>query len=146
MDFFDTKDLKNDEIFLSLIKTVEAIPERKYAPVYYFNICLNDGRKVGECNLKVDNSDFTKYCGNIGYVVDKKYRGNHYSLKAAKLLLKLAKKHNLEYVSITCSPDNIASNKICQALGAEFIETVEVPEYHEMREEYTKLNIYKIFI
>ena len=144
MQFLDTSDLKNNEIYLFLTKTCEAIPERKYVPVYYFDICLTDGIKVGTCNLKLDNSELTKYCGNIGYVVDEKYRGNKYSLKASKLLLKLAKKHDLKYVTITCSPENIASNKICKLLGAEFIENVEVPKTHEMYSEYKKLNIYRI--
>lgn len=144
MFFFDTNDLKNDEIYLSLLKTCDAISERNWVPVYYFDICLTNGTKVGTCNIKIDNSELTRYCGNIGYVVDEKFRGRKYSLKASKLLLKLAEKHNLDYVSITCSPDNCASNRICQLLGAKFIETVDVPKNHEMHLEYKKLNIYRI--
>ena len=144
MIFYDTNDLKTSEIYLSLIKTHEADIERKWVPSYQFDICLLDGTKIGFCNLRIDNTELTKYCGNIGYGVDEKHRGKKYSARASKLLLKLAKKHDLKYVLITCAPNNIASNKICQSLNAEFIEIVDVPQAHEMSQEYDRLNIYKI--
>ena len=43
MDFFDTSDQKTDEIFLRLTKTCDAQPEKRWLPVYYFDICLPDG-------------------------------------------------------------------------------------------------------
>ena len=145
MQFFNTDDLKDNEIQLVLLATHEENKERKWVPYYQFNICLLDGTKIGFSNLRIDNSDLTKYCGNIGYGIDEIYRGKHYSLKASKLLLKLAKKHNLNYVLINCEPNNIASNKICQSLGAKYTETVDIPESHEMYQEGKRqMNIYKI--
>ena len=145
MLFYDTNDLKDNEIYLSLTKTAEAIPEKKWVPSYFFDICLSDGTKVGFCNFRIDNSELTKYCGNIGYGIDEKYRGNKYSARASKLLLQLAKKHNLNYVLINCEPDNIASNKICLCLNAEYIETVDIPKTHEMYQEgIRQMNVYKI--
>lgn len=144
MYFFDTHDLFNSEIRLSLIETCDAVPEKKWVACYKFNVCLLNNEVVGHSNIKIDNSKLTEYCGDIGYDIDEKYRGNKYSAKAAKLLLKLARKHFLKYVLITCSPDNIASNKICQTLGADLIDTKEVPQDHEMYQEYKKLNVYRI--
>lgn len=145
MFFYDTDDLKNDEIYLALVNTFEADTVRKWVPAYQFDICLLNGEKIGFCNFRVDNTELTKYCGNIGYGIDEKYRGNYYSLKASKLLLNLAKKHNLNYVTINCEPHNLASNKICKALNAEFIELVDIPEDHEMYQEGKRqMNIYKI--
>jgi len=144
MIFFDTTNLKNDKIYLSLIKTDEAVPEKKRVPDYQFDICLSDGTKIGYCNLRIDNSELTKFCGNIGYGINENYRGHKYSALAVELLIKLAKKHGLKYVLITCSPDNTASNKICEFLNAEFVETVDVPPIHEMYPEHKKLNIYRI--
>jgi len=146
MIFFDTSDLKDEEMYLSLVGTGEAIPERKWVPSYTFDICLSDGTRIGYCNFRVDNSECTKYCGNIGYGIDERYRGNHYSLKASKLLFELARKHGLEYVLITCSPNNMASNKICQLLHAQFIETADIPIDHEMYPEHKNINIYKMQI
>lgn len=70
MIFYDTNDLKTSEIYLSLIKTHEADIERKWVPSYQFDICLLDGTKIGFCNLRIDNTELTKYCGNIGYGID----------------------------------------------------------------------------
>jgi len=147
MYFYDTNDLKDKEIYLSLTGTYEAIPDKGYVPSYSFDICILDGAKVGFCNFRIDNSELTKYCGNISYGIDEKYRGNKYSLKASKLLLQLAKKHDLKYVLINCEPSNIASNKICQLLNAKFIQTVNIPKTHEMYQEGKRqMNIYKISI
>lgn len=117
--FYETTNLKDDEIFLSLVGTFDADKKRKWVPYYQFKICLLNGTYIGECNLKIDNTILTKYCGNIGYSIYEKYRGNHYSLKASKLLLQLAKKHKLKYVLINCEPTNKASNRICQLLNTE---------------------------
>ena len=145
--FYTDLKLNDDEIYLFLTETAEAISEKKWVPCYKFDICLSDGTRVGNCNLKIDNSTLTEYCGNIGYGIDKKYRGHYYSAKASRLLLQLAKKHNLKYVLINCEPDNTASNKICKSLNAEFIGTVDIPKNHEMYLEGKKtLNIYRIEI
>ena len=53
------------------------------------------------------------YGGNIGYGINAEHRGNNYAGKACKLLFKLAKKHSLDYLYITCDPTNIASAKTC---------------------------------
>ena len=147
MQFFNTNDLRDEEIYLALIGTFEADVRRKWVPFYAFNICLLDGTRVGLCNLKIDNTELTKYCGNIGYEVDEEFRGHKYSLKASKLLLNLAKKHNMPYIAINCEPDNPASNRICQLFGAEYIETVDIPQEHEMyKEGKRQMNVYRIKI
>ncbi|MCL2776030.1 MAG: GNAT family N-acetyltransferase [Oscillospiraceae bacterium] len=61
-----------------------------------------------------------KYGGNIGYDIDEPYRGSKYSLKACKLLLILAKQHDMKSVYITCDPENRASRRVCELLGAEY--------------------------
>lgn len=147
MIFFDTNDLKDNEIYLYLTGTSKEIPKKKWVPSYSFDICLLDGTKIGFCNFRVDNSELTKYCGNIGYGIDENYRGYHYSLKASKLLLKLGKKHDLNYILINCEPNNVASNKICRLLGAKFIKTLDIPETHEMYlEGKRQMNVYKVEI
>ncbi len=51
------------------------------------------------------------------------------------LLFELAKMHQLEYVIITCNPDNYASRKTCEYAGGELLETVELPADNDMRED-----------
>ena len=130
--FFDVDDLRTDEIFLKLNKTCEEQPEKRWLPAYYFDICLLDGTSVGACDLRIGHNDKTYIGGNIGYNVNEEYRGNHFAGKACKLLFQLAKKHGLDYVIITCDPDNVASYKTCEYAGGKYIETVDIPEDNEM--------------
>lgn len=130
--FFDTSELKDEEIFLKLEKTVGEIPEKGWLPAYYFKICLLEGREIGECDLRIGHNEKTYVGGNIGYGVNEEYRGNHYAAKACKLLFKLAIKHGLEYLIITCNPTNKASSRTCELAGGGFIEIANIPEDNEM--------------
>lgn len=132
--FIDTNFLKNDEIQLNLEKTVDGNEEKGWVPAYYFAICNNRGIKIGVCDLRIGHNDNLYYGGNIGYCIDQEYRGNHYAAKACLLLFELARKHNLEYLIITCNPDNDASRKTCEYAGGELLEVVELPEDNDMRD------------
>ena len=146
MKFYNSDDLKDDEIYLKLIKTVDEQPEKRWVPSYYFDICLLDGTKIGKCDLRVGHNDKTYIGGNIGYGILQEYRGHHYSLKATKLLFNLARKHQMEYVIITCNPDNLASSKIIEEAGGKLLEITDIPIDNEMYEEgkRKKVKVYKI--
>lgn len=73
--------------------------------------------------------------GNIGYEIDEPCRGHHYAGKACRLLFELAKRHGMEYLIITCNPDNRPSRKTCEWLGGELLEIAELPEDNGMRVE-----------
>ena len=65
-------------------------------------------------------------------------------MKACKLLFNLAKKHEMDYLIITCKPDNIPSYRTCELLGGDLIEVKEVPKDHDLRRQgYTDVNIYR---
>ena len=89
---------------------------------------------MGVCDLRLGHNDLLYFGGNIGYRVEEPYRGHHYAAKACRLLFGLAKQHEMEYVVITCNPDNIASRKTCEYLGGTLLEICEVPEGNDMRE------------
>ncbi len=133
--FLDTSFLQNDEINLVLERTADGNEEKGWVPAYHFAICNQDGIKMGVCDLRIGHNDKLYYVGNIGYRVDEKYRGHHYAGKACLLLFELAKMHQLEYVIITCNPDNYASRKTCEYAGGELLETVELPADNDMRED-----------
>ena len=137
--FFPTDDLACDEIVLRLEKTGEADPARKWVPAYYFAICLPDGTRVGSCDLRIGHNEKLYIGGNIGYRIEEPYRGHRYAAKACRLLFRLAKKHELGYVIITCDPENAASNRTCQLAGGRFIETAVIPEDNEMYAEGKRL-------
>lgn len=132
--FINTEFLKNDEIQLLLEKAVEGDDEKGWVPAYHFAICDLKGNKMGVCDLRIGHNEKLYYGGNIGYRIEEEYRGHHYAGKACLLLFELARRHDLEYVIITCNPDNYASRKTCEYAGGKLIEIVEVPEGNDMRE------------
>ena len=145
--FIDTEFLKNEEIQLVLERTVEGDEVKGWVPAYHFSICNNKGIKMGACDLRIGHNDKLYYGGNIGYNIDVEYRGNHYAGKACLLLFELARKHNLEYLIITCNPENIASRKTCEYAGGELVETTELPEDSDMRDRgETKKCIFKFLL
>ena len=131
--FLDTSFLISDEIQLKLERTAPGDPEKGWVPAYYFSICSLDGTAMGKCDLRIGHNENLYYGGNIGYRVEEPYRGRHYAGKACKLLFELARRHGLEYVIITCNPDNHASRKTCEYVGGELLEIVELPEDNDMR-------------
>lgn len=132
--FINTEFLKNDEIQLLLEKAVDGDDEKGWVPAYHFAICDMHGTKMGVCDLRIGHNEKLYYGGNIGYRIEEEYRGHHYAGKACLLLFELARRHDLEYVIITCNPDNYASRKTCEYAGGKLIEIVEVPAGNDMRE------------
>lgn len=133
--FLDTAFLINDEIQLCLHNTVDGSPEKDWLPAYHFFICGRSGQKIGDCDLRIGHNDKTYYGGNIGYSIQEEYRGHHYAGKACLLLFELARKHHMDYLIITCNPDNHASRKTCEYAGGRLIEIAVLPEDNDMRLE-----------
>lgn len=135
MTFLNTDFLRSDEIQLVLERTAEADPAKNWLPAYHFSICVPDGTKTGTCDLRIGHNESVYYGGNIGYRVEEPYRGHHYAGKACLLLFELARRHGMEYVIITCNPDNWPSRKTCEYAGGKLLEIVELPEDNGMRIE-----------
>ena len=89
---------------------------------------------AGGANLRIGtNEEIEKYTGNIGYEVYPPARGRHYAERACRLILPLARRHGMERLWITCNPDNLASRRTCERLGATLVETVAIPKDHPFR-------------
>lgn len=116
---------------LRLHKTVPAQPEKGYVPALYFEI-VAQGIPVGQCVLRLGDSELLQYAGHLGYEVQPQHRGRHYALRACWLLVGLARRYGLSKVYLTCEPDNIASRKTCEALGAQLVQKLEVPHNHDL--------------
>ena len=145
MDFLDTSFLKTDELCLALNHTAEADPVRDWVPAYHFDICLPDGTRIGRCDLRVGHSPGLCLGGNIGYTIFPDFRGRHYAEKACRLLFELARRHDLGYVVITCSPDNLPSRRTCERLGGELLEIAALPADHDLRRDlgYTQVCVFR---
>ncbi len=133
--FYPADDLRDDVIRLQLEHTCDAQPEKRWLPAYYFSICLLDGTKIGYCDLRIGHNDKTYVGGNIGYGIDASYRGHHYAAAACALLFRQAAKHRMDYVIITCDPNNRASARTCELAGGQYLETATIPEDNEMYAE-----------
>lgn len=131
--FFDTEVLTDGEILLMLDRTVPANPAEEWLPSYHFTICDRKGHKAGQCDLRIGHNRRIYYGGNIGYRVEEPYRGNHYAGKACRLLFRLAKRHGMDCLVITCNPDNHASRKTCEYAGGILREIVALPQDNDMR-------------
>ena len=84
------------------------------------------------CGLRIGHNEGVYYGGNIGYGVGEPHRGRHYAGKACLLLFQLAKKHGMDYLYITCNPENTASRKTCEYAGGVLEGVVDVPEDNDM--------------
>lgn len=135
MCFLNTDFLIGTEVQLILNHTAEGNPEKNWVPAYFFDICDLTGTKMGGCDLRIGYNDNLYFGGHIGYHIDPDYRGHHYAAKACKLLFLLAKKHGMEYLYITCDPDNWPSRKTCEYLHGTLLGIMELPEDNNMRLE-----------
>lgn len=141
--FFNEFDvISTDEITLKISQKHQGDDE--LLPFYYYDIIVGNNI-VGKISIRIGNNYHSYYNGHIGYEIDKEYRGNNYSYKACKLVLQVAKAHDMGELILTCDESNIASYKIIEKLGAELIEIVKPPkDYFAYRENMEKQRIYKL--
>jgi predicted acetyltransferase len=115
-----------------------ADPAKGRVPAYYFWILLRHGaagptqpppvRIAGGLTLRVAATPaIERYYGHLGYHVYPPARGNAYAERSCRLLLPLARRHGLRSLWITCNPDNAASRRTCERLGAVYVDTLTVP-------------------
>lgn len=117
------------EVSLYFDRLVPADLEQGFAPYYHFRILTPDGWDAGHVNLRVGDSDHINlYAGHIGYSVHELYRGFGYArqgcLAAASFIRTI-----YPSVIITTDPDNAASLRTIEKLGAVFLEEIPVPPH-----------------
>ncbi len=113
-------------------------------PFYYYDICV-DGVAVGKISIRIGDNFHAYYNGHIGYEVDEPYRGHGYAGKACRLVLEVARHHGMKMVYLTCEEDNLASARTIEGLGAELLETCEIPkEYIYWYEGIPRHRIYQL--
>jgi predicted acetyltransferase len=133
--FLDVGTLSDGEIELVVMGKIPADEAKGYAPAYEFDIRLRGKPKpIGRISLRVGNTkDVIMYVGHIGYGIAERHRGRRYAAKACKLVSPVAIAHGFKTLWITCDPDNVASRRTCEILGARLVEIVDPPEDNDMR-------------
>ncbi len=114
-----------------------------YNNQHLYKIYLDD-KEIGYCDLRIGHNASLYYYGNIGYRIYEDYRGHNYSYYASLLLIEIAKRYEVDYLLITCDPDNYASKKVIEKLGFEFIREARVPLWHPLFKESKHKLIYKM--
>lgn len=130
-EFLPPGDLADGDLELVLAECQPAKSSVWRVPAYVFTLRHQPtGAAMGRASLRVSRDDerIVRFTGHVGYVVDPPYRGRRYAERAGRLLLPLARRHGLAELWLTCQPDNAASRRTIERLGAEFVETVDVPD------------------
>jgi predicted acetyltransferase len=100
-------------------------------PAYRFDMMI-DGARVGTVSLRIgDETRLVLYAGHIGYAVEPAWRGQGLAGRAVRLLYPLARAHGFAALWATCTPDNLASRRTLERLGAAYVETVPIPPDYE---------------
>jgi tagatose 1,6-diphosphate aldolase len=104
-------------------------PARDFVPAYNFRILAADGLDVGHINFRVGDTEHVRVCaGHIGYEILEPFRGHGYALQACQAIAPFVRSF-YKAVTITCDPDNRASIRTIERLGASFTDEVPVPSY-----------------
>lgn len=111
-----------------------AEPHRGLSPSYECGIHRReDGVRVGLISVRIGHTPWIElYAGHVGYTIDEEHRGHRYAAAACRAIRPIARHHALTTLWITVTPDNIASRRTCEIIGAELVEIVDVPPETEM--------------
>ena len=126
-----------------------ADPVRGRAPTYDFNIFAADadGNEVcvGGADMCIGYSELYYYGGNIGYEIDDEFRGHGYAGRACLLLKKVMSAHGMTHVHIAAEPDNPASLRVCEKIGARFVREADIPEDSDLyRQGLRRVSIFDL--
>ena len=135
--FLDPGELRDGDMLLALAATVPADPARNWVPCYVFHILVAETRRrAGEIEVRIGNTEHMRlYGGHVAYGVRPEFRGRHFAGRAPRLVMPLARRHELTELWITCNPENIGSRRTCEFAGAELIEIVDLPPHVDMYRE-----------
>ena len=123
------ENLSSGEVLLRFANIVAGDSERGLVPYYHFRILDAEGTDVGHINFRVGDNAHVQLCaGHIGYEVQESFRGHGYALKACRALAPFVRVF-YSSVIITSDPDNHASLRTIERLGASFIDEIEVPPH-----------------
>ena len=121
--------LSAGEITLRFSRVVPGEPSRGFVPSYHYRILTRDGVDVGHINFRVGDTEHIRVCaGHIGFEITESFRGHGYALQACRALASFVRSVSGS-VTITCDPDNAASMRTIERLGASFVDEVAVPAH-----------------
>ena len=122
--------MSDDELGLSLSNLYAAGDSPWSVPAYCFDMLVG-GHRAGTVSLRVGASEGALFfAGHIGFAVEPEFRGRRLAARSVRLILPLVQKHDIDPVWFTCAPNNRASKRTIEMLGAAYHETVPLPAQH----------------
>jgi tagatose 1,6-diphosphate aldolase len=121
--------LHDDTLRLVLKKELIGRAAIDRVPAYLFEIRLMETHDVvGEIDIRLGDTDYLQmYAGQLGYHINPPFRGQRFAARACLLVREVALQYGMTDVWITCNPENLASRRTCELIGAQFVEEVRVP-------------------
>jgi predicted acetyltransferase len=128
------EDLADGDVFVRIEGRNPAEPERGHVPAYECAIHRrSDGVRVGLISVRIGSTPWLDtFAGHLGYNVDPEHRGHRYAAEACRAIRPIARFHGMSRLWITTTPDNVASRRTCEILGAELVEIVDLPPGNDM--------------
>jgi predicted acetyltransferase len=121
--------LSSGAVRLRFVRVVPGDPSRDFVPAYHFRILLSDGSDVGHINFRVGDTEHVRVCaGHIGFEILEPFRGHGYALQACRAIASFVRSF-YGAMTITCDPDNLASIRTIERLGASFADEVPIPPH-----------------
>lgn len=123
------------EQFITRLRGRETNPEAPLVPETTYWAVV-DGNVVGRISLRHRiKGNLTKIGGHIGYEVRPSFRNRGYAKEMLRQVLETPKAREIGNLLLTCSPDNVASNKTILANGGRltgkvFVELVQAERNH----------------
>ena len=97
-------------------------PSRGMVPAYHFRILNPQRQDIGHINFRVGDTPHVRIAaGHIGFAINEPFRGHHYALQACQAIAPFVRQV-YPAVTITCNPDNHASRRTIEKLGARFMD------------------------
>ncbi len=135
-EFAPIETLTDGVVDLVLEEREPADPVKGHVPSYHFRISRHDDpTKIGGIRLRVGDVRSTPSLltsGHIGYEVDPSAQGHGYAARACRLVRVVARAHDMDRLIITCDPENVASRRTCERIGARLLGRYVVPPDHPM--------------
>ena len=115
------------QVRLHFVRVIPGDPAHDFVPAYHFRIWIADGLDVGHINFRVGDTEHVRVCaGHIGFEIGEQFRGHGYALQACRAIAPFVRSVS-GTVTITCDPNNAASIRTIERLGADFTDEVPVP-------------------
>jgi len=126
-DSVNLEDRRDPDLHLQFLRFGQH-PVHRVATYFFRMVHARTREELGRINLRVSSTaHIERYAGHVGFAVHEVHRGHRYAARSVSLLVPIAKELGFTVLWITCDPENAASRRTLELVGAEFIETVDVP-------------------